>query len=1118
MNIVEIEKSINKEMQEGKSLFQIALGLTDDDRITILDCRNPIWYPYARMAAWFMDFFENSNGRNYLQASGLENAREVAQQCWKKVFGDFTYGEDSFKSQCWLLDNKESGRTSHLWYGLKNCLDLPPDIRFSIEAYDNPPEYLRLLLGSYQKGDSNGIDFADFVESFEGGENPNPGLWHNRLFAACNEKFRNRANIGVYLHWSSGASIGLGIGVDRIRGDKSTVLYFNGERRAIPKRNSFYSFDGCDTEVRFAGIKKITVSSNLAGVFYRYQSDYRDERSSWWKLVPEKGVIPFGAKELLVVLGGRNLKIKNGEYDGVKLSVEEPFYLNVRNANQNCEYRVVRIFINSRPTRLSEIEVTDGLTIRLSARVPQIQIKYGESKCLSASDMAVCCGDCKFVISDYEEQYKYVWQINDKDIEGRELILNEKDYGNNLNKLRIRCKICNSDGRRVATLARNIIWLPFEVANRLGQGCIDGCNGWEINKSSKLDEIIGDRIRNRVRYYLTGPNGRSEQVYAVDEGMFFWFAKGLDDWDDETPINKPKEFTFKADADGWYVCFPANISQLNFSFNEDTANKKPESVNGVIRIRLLELVPEKNDFVYDGNLQIQSLKCNEKDIARFGNAPLNPLLCKNSNGSWGIYIPKGDKWVGKKYKAVVYTDNTLNEGFQNPLSRGELVRDNEDGSFIELSDVVNKQLEADKEGEIFLALMPDDDKHPKSILCKACFGDDCQMRLIRSKRHELYGGDQRHELLKVFSVLLRDGIPSGHIWLSSRLACYSEPLTVNEVKNYWDQFVNTGVVEDLPSIFYQMLKSNYNFLIEPEWFFSALKHIESVCKRQVGAVKASKKVKELLAGSLIDNQDQKEEGRLCRGKGWCSAIVAQDKLDGYEPLDESGIREMTRLTRFETNLGKSGINAKVVVNNYDYQWGVVGFLSNNNISIKLQQSFEIRYCGKPLQWRFFRQGCNAQNIVVNLDKYEIEASKFLDWRYLNYKENTTRDLLNEYGIENELIKSVREALKEVASQLKNGIGNALINVLDELFNDIDVCDESVTILVGMASAILLTIGRANQKCPIDRDGEAYTTLTSLTRIYFEKKVQESDGSYWRRLMREIVANMRLLSYLNVEII
>ncbi len=1116
-DIHKIDSFIQTEMAGGKSLFQIALGLDDETRLTILDWKLPGFFPYARVASWFIDFFENSDGQNYLQASWNEDERRggTPRQCWQAVFPDVELTNASFKAQCWLLDNKEKGRTSHLWYGLKKCLDLPSDSRFNIEAYDNPPDYLTLLLMSYQRGEPAGTDFADFVEAFEG--DVNPGLWHHRIFDASKEKFHDRANVGVYLHWSGGVSIGMGVGIDRIRGTRSTVLYFNGHRVDVPRRNKFYGLDGYRTKVTFAGMKAIEVSPEITGVFYRYVSDIHDSRSSWWKIVPEDGVIPFSKDELLVSIGDRPLQLTSGTHDGVVVTVEEPFDLHVRNVHQNCHFRLVRILISSRPTRTATLEITEGLSIKVAARIPKILITEGESERLSSGDMSVCRGDCKFTISDLDAEHTCLWQVNEEERDDIELILSEATLGNNLHRLKVKCKILGSDGTRVSTLVRHVVWLPSKLASQLEQCGEVRYEGWKIKKSSDGEEIIRDRIRNRVRYYLAGPNGRSEQVYALDEGMFFWFAHGMADWDENVSSNEPKDFTFKGDAEGWYVCLPGNLQPPNFSFEGvPLDNQTSEPVNGVWRIPLLKLLPQDRDFVYNGDIQIQTLSCNGRDVARFGNAPLKAFLCKDSVGNWGVYIPHGDT---KCYKAVVYTDNTLNDCFLNPLVRRNLYSKDGIGSFYSLTELLSQQTAVDKDGELFLALMTDDEKHPELMIQGKCFDADCQMRLIRPKS-ELYGLEQKHELLNVFHTMLEPKVPHGHIWLYSRLARYAEPLKLEDVERYWEQFVQTGVIESLPEILYRMLMSNYNFLAEAKWFYGALGQMEEGCRRQMRLSKITIQVRKRVNRMLIDNQD-KEEYEF-KGAGWCPAVLAQRKIDSYEKLvcekDKFKLREITRLDN-NFQIREMGVRCKFRNHwNQEFDLNVSKF---NEGCVELDGQHDLFRDRRSGQWNVRRRRFGRIDYANDLSvvRFDVDVELYLRTAY-GRSESLSREcyLIEAEGLSAEQIERLKIEVCSFSQQLRNGLGEFVAQVLYKVFSIIGVCDESCLILTGLAIAVLVTIGRMGNvnRRPICSE-DAYSTLTLLVRIYFEQKKFEDNVLYWRRLMREIVANMRLFAYLNIEV-
>ncbi|MBQ7189076.1 MAG: hypothetical protein IJR99_06630 [Kiritimatiellae bacterium] len=69
----------------------------------------PEFLPYARVATWFVDFFENSDGKDYLSASWNDDERrsDTPHQCWQAVFlSEFTK----------RLENGGSTHTSYYHY------------------------------------------------------------------------------------------------------------------------------------------------------------------------------------------------------------------------------------------------------------------------------------------------------------------------------------------------------------------------------------------------------------------------------------------------------------------------------------------------------------------------------------------------------------------------------------------------------------------------------------------------------------------------------------------------------------------------------------------------------------------------------------------------------------------------------------------------------------------------------------------------------------------------------------------------------------------------------------------------------------------------------------------
>lgn len=1159
IDVQRINREIQKELQQGKSLFQIAIGMEDETRLAILDYRAPEIVPYARVAAWFSDFFENSDGQDYLKSGGLEGQRKTANECWRKVFPEIELNNENFKSQCWLLDNKEKGRSSHLWAGLKQCLDLPRDSRFSIAAYDAPPKYLALLLNAYQRGESSGTDFAEFIETFENGVNP--GTWHDRLYRACQEKFSDRANLGVYLQWSGGVSGGIGVGVDRLRGSCSSALYFDGRKIDTPSRNKFYPVPNGDIPIKvaFRGNKTFVVDPSPVGIYYRYVSDDGDPRHSWWKRVPSKdGVIPFSRDELLVCLKGDEFKVVSGVYDAAKLFVGEPFDFSYHKGHEEGRCRAIRITVEERPAKDVVIEIADGLCVKLAGRIPQIEILQGLSQELSAGDVAVCSGNCRIGMEDLDEELTCSWQMNDEDPDNaREVSLSAANLGDDLHHIKVVCRVFNANCKRIATLVRHLVWMPEHVAQKLVT-CRDVRSpGWKIKLSEESDEVIRDRIRNRVRYYLEGPGGQREHVYARANGMSFWFAHGLEDWEVGVEPNQAKQFWSKSEAEDWYLCVPGNISSIDLKIdNSHIENPEHEPINGVWRIELDKLIGHTNSYVYDQNVRLQSLTCNDVPVVSFGDAPKSAFLCQDQNRKWGVYIPPSDRG---KYKVVLYTDNTKDQHFMTPLVEHGLHAEKE--PFHPLDNWVSTQISEDAVGELYLALMPDADEYQEQLILGHFLHPPCQVRVLR-KKSESYADGQNLGLLKVIQSALT--VPSGHVFAKSRLMVFSEPVPAEELASNWKTFAESGCVERLPEVLECMLKSDYNFLADARWYFGALKQLEAgvMCAR--GQQRVSRRVREAVRNVLLDNGDD-EKGRMMRGVGCCPAIVAQAKLDTFEKLvkddDEFKQREVTRLNSPNRTFNKLALFARVrrcdveseITPIERFRRASLGTsdascgegLDELELDIEKAEGDEI-WLGQtyfikrdlPFSREISRVTSKVEDIwliqrncsgVSGRSPYKLKGfclrdpKKYIRNNYGDFADSdalTCLNLTEEDGVSLASLGVLQNAFRDDSRRLRNGVGRVLSAVVDAVHEQLGWRDEFVVILAGLSVAVSLTLCRDHRPrdWKLAPDGEAGRCLLQLVRLFFLKKFHDGNPIYWRKLMREIVCDMHLLSYLNADII
>ena len=976
-DIQKINSFIQTEMAGGKSLFQIALGLDDETRITIMDCKLPEFCPYARVASWFIDFFENSGGWNYLKASWNDDEikGDIPRQCWQAVFPGVELSNASFKSQCWLLDfDDERGRTSNLWRALKQCVDMPRDNRFVAESYDDAPDHLKLLCDAYQRDMTSGKDFAEFVESLDNDDAH--GRWFEKLHENCKQKFENRAHLDVYLNWSGAVSQGIGIGVDRIKG-KPSALYFDKERQGVPRRDMFYPVYET-VKVHYTGIPSFNVDSSLVGVYYRYNKSPNDPRSAWWKRIAPDGVIPFEKDDVLVhlpacvtvadVISPAGLEIVGNEVLDIKVRQKD---------NSLTSVQFARLTIGSRPSNECEVEIRGVTSFKVAGASPQITICRGECGEVSLEEGIVCCGECEFRLNGGKQDWNLEWTCENQSMRGEALVLNEGSFGNtSVRRLKVSCHIRNE-----RNLVKHVLWLHQDVMNFLKAGKEGTVNGWRISRCLDGETLIKDRITGRLRYHLVGPGGENEDVFIQDSRFFFWFAQGFAEWEESPVPCEGKAFPTKGETDGWFLCFPSDIDPLEFFLN-DTRLSVPyaEAVDRIRRIRLTDLTGSDDDFVYSKEVRSLTLKCNEHDVALFGEVPKTPRLCQNENREWGVYIPplEGKKKAGwGKYIAVLYTDNTIVPEFLRPVTKDidtfEMAE-----TFLPLQDFIDKFAVNDQTGELFLAFLPEG--YDTSLLSGDFLREECQLCRIRH-RAERFAEGQNLSLIKVLHTLLKDKIPEGHVYSKSRVAQYRDALHFDEASGCWKTFARSGDIQGLGNVIHEMLCAGYNPLMEPEWFFHAREELLDGVRMREGQKKVSCRIREKVYLTLIDNGDDKT-GRKKRGEGFCAALVGQEEIDAYTNLAEADneyrITERTRLAK--VSIAVLGIKA-VLDDGYDESRFSIDSVDGREISLGgARCSLHLKYVKRDDAWHLFsfQYGRPIRAERFRFARFEVDIKMFMN--------------------------------------------------------------------------------------------------------------------------------------------
>ena len=104
---------------------------------------------------------------------------------------------------------------------------------------------------------------------------------------------------------------------------------------------------------------------------------------------------------------------------------------------------------------------------------------------------------------------------------------------------------------------------------------------------------------------------------------------------------------------------------------------------------------------------------------------------------------------------------------------------------------------------------------------------------------------------------------------------------------------------------------------------------------------------------------------------------------------------------------------------------------------------------------------------------------------------------------------------------RNGLDNMVIQVIDALSKGTYAGwpDSRVVLLAGLATATTHSAFRGGDVPDtwfLRHGSEAYRTLSQVTRICFQKKIQ-GENRYWEKLMEAILSWMRIFGNLNVEI-
>ena len=215
-------------LKQGASLFRIALELDEDTCRAIKDYPHFDCIPVARLAVWFVDFFNKSDGWDFSKCSWPERfpAGKRPQDIWgdalKRMGHDYLpCDRTSFLSKCWCLDTRteETGFHSKIW----NCIrkakhSFLADGEIRVEGEDaKESSWIRLLMAT---DTIERREFSQLVEWLATGEVPEDLRGHSTepsweaIHDACLYRVGAEAWVDWYLRLPDDGVAQFGVGFD----------------------------------------------------------------------------------------------------------------------------------------------------------------------------------------------------------------------------------------------------------------------------------------------------------------------------------------------------------------------------------------------------------------------------------------------------------------------------------------------------------------------------------------------------------------------------------------------------------------------------------------------------------------------------------------------------------------------------------------------------------------------------------------------------------------------------------------------------------------------------------------------------------------------------------------
>lgn len=1113
-------------------------------------------YPLAFFSIWFRYFFDCSDGGNFAECCKKLIKDDVdystIKDLWKKNLNT-DLNNDTFKAQCWLVSRKtrtaqgkEKGMTSELWRGLRMCLQKSREERFVREVYEDDntvelssykrvPAFLKNLVADYnidrEKG--NGKDFSDFIEILKKDKKADTNAWYTQkvcqnahgeacsLLEKCQEEFSREASADVYLYYQSQTgSAEYILGFDNIPGDLTKIEFTNWEKKKQSLQVKYTDYISYPLELgkEYTYMKKsFLCPQDFVSTAYvcHYNSNRNDYRKFWWE---KKSSIPYSKSRILLLLpyGDNTLwdeKLKDlGIVAECEISSSVKLYENW--------YNVCILNIKSRPTHAVDFHLNENIVIKFNGRTPTVVFAEGSPDTIFPDEHfdAICCRNSKLklICQNIEEDDSVTWFISGEEKSTEKIFETDfEKFTEPILELKISCKIVSKEEQYMRRLS--VLVLSQEVVKAIedGKGSSDV---WSVAKEENVELRIADRLLQLNRKNIMFQN-ETYSVFTKDTDWFCWFSNC-----DKNCIGK-QHISF-SELSNWEFFIPddqkASIKLSIPALQTVVTGKDFQSEYGCCKISISGLLEKLTstsvgEYIHEPNASEKKYEIvNEFHEVLFTSEtlPVESIICRNTENSIGVLIP------AKKNKIFVswFSDGNLENLFR-PKTKEIDTEYSQYPHFVPLDDWL-QQFKDDK-GEQFLLLhinkkFSDNEvrngshissarmlmKHKSGCTSLREIHSPENIRCIQdfwSRTGERFAGESR-----LMSYECCDPMPLDK-WFENWCACIKD-------KKMWDS---------IPQKMSRMLEDGYNFLAEPEWIFQDKKTFE----------KSGGKNKRELKWLFVDNSDNINEKN--RGRGLCSALIAQQMIDEYMPLNQSVVRELTRLCSGKRSFQMLVFFIRVTRGKFYYDYPIYSAYKNGKgkkACLTLETSSKVsgyknvisndpnyQYLSplesiqfslnKTADWQ-----CISQRDSYKFDKFQINEEAFANLSFQNDMDATADDGFLEHRLSGRELSNILSKMKD--SQFVSGCIKDIITASLNYFEKQEDSDYKKIVLTGLICSVNLTICRNRdiENWWFNRESEQYKAVCLIVADLFNERDTQEGKIAYRRLMRTMCSFMGLFSY------